>query len=76
MDDPSPGHGTVSEPEEQAEVGRCPYCGTTGVGFAESAAPSDYCGHDPALVRPLPTLIARDAHIARPSGASKEAPCG
>jgi hypothetical protein len=24
----------------------------TGEGFADADAPSDYCGHDPALVRP------------------------
>jgi hypothetical protein len=38
--------------EDNEEVGRCPYCGETGVGFADADAPSDYCGHDPALVRP------------------------
>ena len=37
---------------DQEAVGRCPWCGATGVGFDESERPSDYCGHDPALVRP------------------------
>lgn len=34
-----------------AQVGVCRFCGMTGVGFADAEAPSDYCGHDPALVR-------------------------
>jgi len=40
---------------EHDEVGECRFCGETGVGFDDAAAPSDYCGHDPALVRPRRT---------------------
>lgn len=38
--------------EREPPVGKCPWCGETGVGFDEADRPSDYCGHDPALIRP------------------------
>ena len=42
---------TLDYDEPTENTSRCPHCGTSGVDFDESPAPSDYCGHDPALVR-------------------------
>lgn len=57
---PSPDNGT--------EPTHCPWCGLYGVGFDESDPPSDYCGHDPALVRPSPAPdnVGTIGHTAPP----------
>lgn len=41
--------GVTGPLDTEALVGKCPWCGETGVGFDEADRPSDYCGHDPAL---------------------------
>lgn len=44
--------GELAALADQEEIGKCPWCGETGLGFADADKPSAYCGHDPALVRP------------------------
>lgn len=36
--------------EVDESITKCPWCGASGPNFDESPMPSDYCGHDPALV--------------------------
>lgn len=47
-------------------LSQCPWCGATGPDFAESPAPSDYCGHDLATVCAPPAIDTAVAVVAHP----------